>query len=231
MDNSFILECKKQARENWKEEEKKSFDSIIKTLFLMKVRGKDKARQIDEYDGESLFGNKTLFPGQIYAFIYKASKPTVYDDGNIKFEYFDSLPIVLVTHIEREKVRGINLNLCNIALRTFIINALHNLDLEFYNRKNLDMYANKQAPISNNVAKVFLNKETELAFFNHIKNECKLTNVGMIYRTYNTNSIKEIRMLEVWQHKYIPFLKYTGDLKQEILNLIYKVTGIDKLVL
>ncbi len=231
MDYSFITECRKHEKEDWKEQEKKSFDSIIKTLFLMKVRGKDKARQIDEYDGESLFGNRTLYPGQIYAFIYRAEKPSVYDDGTIKFEYYDSLPIVLVTHVEREQVRGINLNLCNTALRAVVINTLHNLDMEFYTRKNLDMYASKQAPISNNVAKVFLNKETELAFFNHIKKECNLKNVGMIYRTYNSKSIHEIRMLEVWQHKYIPFLNYTGDLKQEILKLIYKVTGIDRLVL
>jgi hypothetical protein len=38
-------------------------------------------------------------------------------------------------------------------------------------------------------------------------------------------------MIEVWQHKYIPFLTYTGELKKDILSLIYKVTGTDKVTI
>ena len=75
----------------------------------------------------------------------------------------------LITHVENKIVRGINLNLCDYGLRAYILNALHNLDLEFYERKNMEMAENKQAPISNNVAKTFLNKQTEQAFYEYIK--------------------------------------------------------------
>jgi hypothetical protein len=121
--------------------------------------------------------------------------------------------------------------LCSYGLRAYIINALHNLDLEFYRRGNLDMANNKKAPISNNVAKIFLNKDTEKLFFEHIKNTCKLEHTEILYRSYLTQNIKEVRMIEVWQHKYIPFLTYTGELKKDILSLIYKVTGTDKVTI
>lgn len=227
MDNSFILECKKSAQDGWNKQEKKAYESIINLLFKMKLYGKEKARDIDEYDGESLFKGTTLYPGQIYAFIYKADKPTVYNDGKIKFEYYDSLPIVLITHVENKIVRGINLNLCDYGLRAYILNALHNLDLEFYKRKNMDMAENKQAPISNNVARTFLNKQTEQAFYEYIKNSCKIKNTGFIYRTYSIDKIKNVRMIEVWQHKYIPFLTYTGEMKHDILNTVHKIMNVN----
>ena len=45
------------------------------------------------------------------------------------------------------------------------------------------------------------------------------------------DNIKEIRMIEIWQYKYIPFLKYDGEIKQDVLNTIYQAVGIDKVVI
>ena len=83
MNYEFINECRDRQKDGFDEESKKAYESIVDFLFKMKLWGKKKARQIDEYDGESLFNKKTLYPGQIYAFMYDASKPTVYDDGKI----------------------------------------------------------------------------------------------------------------------------------------------------
>jgi hypothetical protein len=228
MDYTFLNYCRKNAKSNWNEAESRAYDEIVQHLFQIRLHGNAKARQIDEYDSESYFGNRTLYPGQIYIFSYDADTSTIYDDGHIKFEYFDCVPIVLVTHVEKNIVRGINLNLCNYALRAYIINALHNVDLDFYNRGHLVMAKNKMAPISQNVIKLFINPLTEKSFFDYIKKECNLKNTNVIYRSYAIRNIKDIRMLEVWQHKYIPFLNYTGDLDLEMLKLIWKVTGVDK---
>jgi hypothetical protein len=32
-------------------------------------------------------------------------------------------------------------------------------------------------------------------------------------------------MIEVWQHIHIPFLTYHGEIKSEVLQAIYKLTG------
>ena len=229
IDYSFFNKCKETARNGWNKEEKAAYDSIIHMLFQLHLYGKEKARQLDEYDGESLFQKTTLYPGHIYAFIYKAKEPSVYDDGHIKFKYSDTLPIVLVTHIDRGRVRGINLNLCSYGLRAYILNTLYNLDLEFFNKTNSRMAGKGEAPISKSVTRTFLNEDTEKAFFEHIARECKLQHTEMLYRTYSVENIKEVRMIEIWQYKYIPFLTYTGEMKSDILQLIHKVTGTDNL--
>lgn len=174
MDYSFIKDYKDKQQTGFSIEEKRAYESVIQILFRMKLYGKEKARQIDEYDGESLFSNTTLYPGHIYAFIYKAKNPSIYDDGQIKFTYSDTLPIVLVTHAEPTYIRGINLNLCSYPMRAYVLNTLHNLDLQFYRRGNLDIATKNKAPISENVMKTFMTLEKEKAFFDFIKDNCKL---------------------------------------------------------
>lgn len=231
MDYSFIQECQKTLRDNPKLQQDRAYESLIQFLYHLKLRGKEKARQIDEYDGESLFGNTTLFPGNIYIFLYKANEPTLYDDGKIKFKFYDSMPIVLVTHTQNKVIRGINLNLCNPALRAGVINTLHNLDLEFFNRGGMLMAGDNRAPISQSVAKTFLDPAKEKMFLDAIAAEYKLKNTSILVRNYNIDRIQQIRMVENWQHKYIPFLTYTGEVKQDVLELIWHVCGIDRLSL
>ena len=88
--------------------------------------------------------------------------------------FYDSTPILLVTHVGNGVVSGINLNLCNRAVRAYTLNALHNLDLEFYARKHLTDANSGRAPFSQNVARIFSQRETESAFLKHIAIECKL---------------------------------------------------------
>lgn len=231
MNDNFIQETKKRQRDGLTKTEQKAYQSLVDSLFVKKLFGKEKAKGLGEYDGESLFGKTTLYPGCIYEFIYKAETPTKYEDGKIKFEYYDRLPMVLITHIspDGKNVRGINLNLCNYALRTIIINALHNIDQQFYNYECEKMAVNGKCPISNNVARVFLNIMTQRQFIQYIIKTCDLKNTDILYRQYSIDKIKDIRYIETWQHKYIPFLKYNGELRNDILQMIHKVCGIDKI--
>lgn len=169
MDYTFLNYCRTVERGDVRLQEDRAYESLITFLFRMKLWGKEKARQIDEYDGESLFGNTTLYPGNIYVFLYKADKPTLYDDGRIRFEYYDNMPIVLVTHVEKGVIRGVNLNLCNKALRALVLNTLHNLDLEFFDKGGMRMAGKGHAPISKNVTVTFLNPEKEKAFYEAIR--------------------------------------------------------------
>ena len=53
----------------------------------------------------------------------------MYDNKRgIAFKFYDSLPILLVTKVTGKTFQGLNLNLCNRAVRAYIINTLHNLD-------------------------------------------------------------------------------------------------------
>ena len=226
MKDKFLLDIK-DLQKNDKDIEKKSYESIINNLWIKNIKGKDKARGIDEYDTESLT-NKTLIPGNIYSFIYKANTATKYNDGTIQFEYYDSLPIVLITNYNSKIIRGINLNLCNFALRTLILNTFYNIDPEFFEKTALQQANKNQIPHSEKISKMLLTEQNETKILQYIKQQYNIQNIGIIYRTYNIQNIKSPRLIEIWQWKYIPFLKYNQSIKQDILNKIYEVINIDK---
>lgn len=135
MDYTFIENTKRIATSGFTKQEQEAYNSVIDMLFRKKVFGKDKARGLDQFDGESLFSGGTLYPGQIYGFIYKAETPSIYEIDGMKFQFYDKLPLVLITHVSGSSVRGINLNLCPFALKTYILNTLYNLDIEFYRKE------------------------------------------------------------------------------------------------
>ena len=48
-----------------------------------------------------------------------------------------------------------------------------------------------------------------------------------IFRNYAVANIKDIRLIEPWQWKYIPFLNYDSFEKGETLKAIQKIFGFD----
>ena len=93
--DKFLTDIKKMNKTNDKYEDK-AYESIVKNLFLQGKRGKEKAMGLDEYDSESN-SKLTLIPGHIYMFKYVTDTTTKYNDGRVKFEYYDTLPLVLCT--------------------------------------------------------------------------------------------------------------------------------------
>lgn len=224
--NYFITHIKELNTKN-DEYENKAYEKIINNLFIKNLWGKEKAMGLDEYDSEKN-SKLTLIPGHIYAFRYISSTNTTYDDGNIKFEFNDTLPIILCLNNTKTTVSGINLNLCNYALRTLILNDVFNLDPSFFAYEASEQSHRGQIPISKNITRFFMNKENQTKFLNNIVQKYKIKNYSLIFRTYSTKNIKTIRFIEAWQWQYIPFINYKQNIKQNVLQLIQHITGIDK---
>ena len=225
--DKFFTDIKKMNKTNDKYEDK-AYESIVENLFLLNKRGKWKAMGLDEYDSESN-SKLTLIPGHIYMFKYITDTATKYNDGHIKFEYYDTLPLVLCTGNNKNIISGINLNLCSYELRTLILNDVYNLDPDFFNTKASEQAHQGQLPISQNINKFFINDDGQTKLLNYIKKKYNLQNTGFIFRTYNIKKIKDIRFIEPWQWQYIPFLKYKQSVKESILNMIQNITGISKI--
>ena len=225
--DKFFTNIKKMNKTNDKYEDK-AYESIVENLFLLNKRGKWKAMGLDEYDSESN-SKLTLIPGHIYMFKYITDTATKYNDGHIKFEYYDTLPLVLCTGNNKNIISGINLNLCSYELRTLILNDVYNLDPDFFNTKASEQAHQGQLPISQNISKFFINDDGQTKLLNYIKKKYNLQNTGFIFRTYNIKKIKDIRFIEPWQWQYIPFLKYKQSVKESILNMIQNITGISKI--
>jgi hypothetical protein len=63
MDYEFLNKCKQLAHDGLREEQRRAQESIIDILFKLKMWGPEKARQLDEYDGEGLFKGTVMLPG------------------------------------------------------------------------------------------------------------------------------------------------------------------------
>lgn len=229
MNNYFLTEYNNALKSRSIEEnEKEAFVSIVENLFKKNLRGWQKIYEIDGYDGESAMGDTVIFPGTVYAFQYQAKQPSVYESGNVKFEWYDSFPIVLVTeNINDTLISGINLNLCSPPVRAQIINLLYNIDENFYIKSGAEKMAiNGKKPLSEEVMKTFMNPASKKEFLDMVVKTCNLKYAGFISRYYNIQNIKNPRLIETWQYKYLPFLRYTGDLKDEVLKLIWSISGM-----
>lgn len=225
--NNFIKHIKNLNKNN-DDSENKAYTKVIDNLFIKNLRGQEKAMGLDEYDSEKN-SKLTLIPGHIYAFRYLSASNVKYDDGTVKFEFNDDLPIILCTNNTNNTVSGINLNLCNYALRTLILNDVYNLDPNFFEHDASQQSHRGLMPVSKNITRFFMNKNNQTLFLNSIVQKYKIKNYSLIFRTYSSKNIKTLRFIEPWQWQYIPFINYKQNIKQNILQLIQHITGIDKI--
>lgn len=105
------------------------------------------------------------------------------------------------------------------------------MDPQFYAHDSETLAINGRVPLSKSVTRVFTDERLEKQFLEEIRKQCRISEYGLIFRTYSKDNAKDVRLIENWQHKYVPFLEYTGELKQDVLRLIWKVTGTDQLKL
>jgi len=68
----------------------------------------------------------------MYIFTYSAKNPTKYSYKGEEIYFADSLPVILMIGETSSTIKGINLNFCNKALKTFILNMIMNMDEDFY---------------------------------------------------------------------------------------------------
>lgn len=224
MNNTFLQNILKLAKnENTTE---KSYQSIVQNLFIDNKHGVQKAMGLDEYSSEEN-SKYTMFPGHIYSFMYLAENSTKYTDGTIKFEYFDTLPIIICTNYTKNIIKGFNLNLCNYGLRALILNDIYSIDPEFFEHEASDMAHNGQLAVSKKIYQYFMQNESD--YIHKIVDRYKLKNINLIYRTYSSAKMKNIRYIEPWQWQYIPFINYKQSVKESTLKLIHNITGIEKI--
>lgn len=213
--NTFLLNTVKNEEHITPEE---SFKNIITN----NLKGEAKCTELGTYDAESLLGGK-VYPGNIYRFTYKANEPNVYDTGNGQIiKWFDSYPIVLVTSVDELIMKGINLNLCNKAVKTGILNMFINIDPDFYETKAEEMVGKNKFPISENVSKLILSGNIENMLIKSLN-----INYGILFRHYSLSKISDMRLIEYWQWKYLPFLNYNGTIKGDILKIIQQSSGMN----
>ena len=204
-------------------------NAIIRSLMVQNKRQSEKLEGLDSYDSESLF-NGRIYRGNIYTFLYNAKNPTKYTYKDKSVLFSDSMPVVLVIGETSSTIKGINLNFCNKALKTLILNIITNLDEDFYFDGGAQKLTyNKQMAISEKVYRFLSNNDAEQKIIKELERAYKDVDYKSIFRIYSVSNIKNIRLIEPWQWKYLPFMNYNSFDKGETLKAIQKISGIDKI--
>ena len=218
MINDFIKNV-----QNSKHDSAQAFQDIITDLMVRNKKGEEKCKDLDEFDSESNMPG-VLIPGNIYIFTYNAQSPVVYEvPGEKPIEFYDSVPLVLITSNAKTSVRGINL------LKTLILNIFYNLDPNFFEGNAQSLAAKKQTVLSQKILAFLAKGNAEATLNAYLKRMYNINSYDIIFRNYNVSNIKKIRMIEPWQWKTLPNLDYAGNIKKEVLDKIHKITGISKI--
>ena len=204
-------------------------NAIIRSLMVQQKRQSEKLEGLDSYDSESLFNGK-IYRGNIYTFLYNAKNQTKYTYKDQSVLFTDTMPVVLIIGETLSTIKGINLNFCNKALKTLILNIITNLDEEFYFDGGAQKLAyNKQLVISQKVYKFLSSDDAEQKIITELERAFKGIDYKSIFRNYSVSNIKNIRLIEPWQWKYLPFMNYNSFDKGDTLKAIQKISGIDQI--
>lgn len=224
MTDDFLKKTRINALNNRSLFEQYAYKYIIEDLMQKNLQGDEKPRPLFEKETESLMP-AAFVPGNIYAFIYKAEDENKLkvktDDGNV-MSFTDKLPVFLCLSFQGKNVCGINLNLCPFTVRTCILNEIQNIDPNFFDKGQKEQISVGHSPISENVIKTFSDSGMKDKFLNYISVKYKLSKSSIAYRSYSITKVKQLRMIENWQWKYIPFLNYKSSIKEQQLKAIQK---------
>lgn len=172
-----------------------------------------------------------LMPGSIYVFAYKADAEPTIELGGRKVRFTDTYPMLLVTGATRTTVRGINLNMCNMALRSIILNLVHDLDAEFFDGGFARQAATSANMFSAQVMRFFSQPDIEAKVGKYLDSVARLDTYSVIFRNYKVANIREMREVSPSEWAYIPFLSYGEHTKAGELQAIYRLSGMDRLKL
>lgn len=200
---------------------------LIRDFYVKSKKGDEKINDpIEEYNTEELIPENQIIPGNIYTFIYSSEKPFEYkvDDKSILFE--DKLPVVLILKNNGGTISGINLNMCPPDVKVMILNVVTNIDPKFFETGIQEKIAKKQAPISTKIVQAFTKKDFQHDFIKFLQMIYPDADYNVIFRTYSVGKIRNINRLEYYMWDSLPYLKYDGSIKQDVLGAIWKLSKL-----
>lgn len=179
--------------------EDKAVESIILNPYYNGKHGEEKVTDgFEEWSSEKVMKPNEIYPGQIYTFIYNAKNPSVYETPDGPIEFFDKLPVVLVTTATKNVIQGINLNMCTRELRAIILNLIWNMDPKFFEQEAKEKGQRGERPISNQLINKVGSPGFAVELFKFL-NMLAPADYRIIFRTYSVSAIRKINMLEIWQ--------------------------------
>lgn len=201
-----------------------AYFTLFEKYMIYKLRGPEKAIQIDETDQESLLIKKNggfPVPGMIYTFLYGGPEVKVLNKS-----YSDIVPIVFCLRTERTTFSGINLNTLPYQARISFLQSFYDSFRDFLESEADTLAENNKLALNYRFLKfagMGRGKKMIEAF-----NKSTSENFSFGYRKYSFQKIKNLRMIEYAEWKYIPFYEPKDAFRKLSYSELYKLYGKSK---
>lgn len=182
-------------------------ENLVQLLLVDNKRGSGKTNELTGMNMESTF-NYTVLPSMIYTFLYDSPDAEKMDETNFK----DHLPVILCTSFDGRYVTGLNFNLIPNDIRANILDIIYNAFSNFYEDSLNDAVSKNKAVLNEKFAVLLMNDRQRADFMKIL--DAKLgMNISNAYRVYDVKYIRNIRLIEYDNWKYVPFLSFKDSVR------------------
>lgn len=199
-------------------------DNIFYKYIDANLKGQQKLTEINSTDQESLLiklNGGYPVPGCIYTFIYKEKdNEVIVKDGKKEKKFIDYIPIVFCTSIDKNMIKGINLNILPEMERVKFFESYYNLYKDFFKDIEDLTENNKLALNKRYISLATSAKGKEII---PLLSAISGSNFNYGFRSYNVNKIKQLRMIEYTEWEYIPYYAPINAFKLLNMKLIHNL--------
>ena len=201
-----------------------AYFTLFEKYMIYKLRGPEKAIQIDETDQESLMIKKNggfPFPGMIYTFLYKGPDVQV-----AKKRYTDLVPLVFCFSSDKTSFSGVNLNTFPYQVRLKFLDNFYTAFKDFLKEEAETLAQNDKLAINKRFLKFTGAGRGKKMLEAFSKSSSENFNFG--YRKYSIERVRNLRMIEYAEWKYIPFYEPKDAFRKLSYSELYKLYGKSK---
>ena len=200
-----------------------AYERLFTNYLSLNLKGTKKLIEIESTDEESLIKLYNMgrpIPGMIYTFWYLQKEALSILNKGIQKDFVDFAPIMFCTVISPTYFSGINMNMLPSSERLKFLNEYYELYEEFFKDVEELTENNKLAINRKFVVQSLSHKSQEMIKAFSMKQNA-FFNYG--YRRYNYPNVKQLRMIEFEEFKYIPFYEPKNAFKRMDLKEIYDI--------
>jgi hypothetical protein len=204
-----------------------AYQRLFENYLKLDLKGPQKKVSIESTDQESLlnlFRRNQPYEGMIYTFIH-LNQTNLNEIQNLKtgkpLQFHDITPIVFCTSFNapQKLLKGLNLNMLPNLERLKFLEAYYNLYKDFLKDiEELTEYDKVAINYNYHIAALTGKNPEIFKKFNHDQNAV----FEFAYRAYDMRNLRQFRMIEYEEWKYIPFFDAKQSFKKANLEMIYK---------
>lgn len=208
-----------------------AFERLFTNYLKLNLKREKKLIDIESTDQESIVMKKyPAFPGMVYTFINindKILSQLTNMNSNVTLEFHDYTPIVFCTSFNpvMKMIKGLNLNMLPNEERLKFFQAFwEHYKLFFEKIEEKTQYQKEALNFKYAISSIIGQNPALFKKFNDKYNAL----FNFAYRSYKLENIRNYRMIEYEEWRYIPFFNAKNSFKKLGMQKIYQIYNINK---